>query len=117
MIGAFRIRASVLMAIRRDVNFAADDWLHAAGGGLMEKIRGREKISMVGHRYRGHFLPRRFGSELANFASAVQQRIVGVQMEMNELGRSHCNFYFNPKNDFWNSATEATFRMILRFLS
>ena len=52
---------------------------------LMIEICGGEKISVVGHRHRGHAPARRFGRQFADFAGAVQKRVIRVQMQMYEI--------------------------------
>jgi hypothetical protein len=80
MIGAFRVRAFIFVIIRRDVDFAADDGFYATGGGLMEEIGGGKKISVVRDSDRRHLAARSLGGELANFASAIEKRIIRVKM-------------------------------------
>jgi len=81
--------------VRRDVHFAADDGFDTVSGGLMIEIRGAEKISVVGDGYGGHSAARCFGGEFADFASAVQKRVVRVQMKVNEVRGIHAKFILN----------------------
>jgi hypothetical protein len=80
MVRPLRIAAAILVIIGRDIYFASDDGLYAVSASLMKEIRGGEKISVVGNRNRRHAPARCFGSQFADFASAVQQRVVRVQM-------------------------------------
>ena len=85
VIRALRIRAAVLVIVRRDVHFAADDRLDAVRRGLVIKIRRGKKIAMVGHGHSGHAAPRRFLGQLADFASSVEKGVIRVQMQMYEV--------------------------------
>ena len=80
VIRALRARAAIFVIVRRDIHFAADDRLYAVGGGLVIEIRGGEKIAVVGDCDRGHSPARGFGGQFADFACAVQERVVRVQM-------------------------------------
>jgi len=44
------------------------------------EIRRREKIAVIRHGYRRHAPARRFGSQFADFTSAVEQGVIGVEM-------------------------------------
>jgi hypothetical protein len=61
MVGALGIASAILMIIRRDVNFAANDGLYAVRAGLMKEICRSEKISVISHRNCRHAPARRFG--------------------------------------------------------
>ena len=80
MVRAFRVRAFIFVTVGCDINFAADDGLHATGGRLVEEIGGGEQVAVVRHGDRGHFAARSLGGKLANFASAIQERIIRVKM-------------------------------------
>ena len=80
VIGAFRVGAAIFVIVRRDVHFAADDGFDAVGGGLMVKIGGGKKIAVVGDGYGGHAAARGLGRQLADFAGAIQKRVIRVQM-------------------------------------
>ncbi len=100
MIRALGIGAAVLVIVRRDVHFAADDRLHAVRGGLMIEIRGGEKIAVVGDGDGGHAPARGFRRQFADFAGSVQERVVRVQMQMNEVRGQPSKFYFKPASRF-----------------
>ena len=80
MVRPLRIAAAILVIIGRDIYFAADDGFYPVSASLMKEIRGGKKISVVGNRNRRHASARRFGRQFADFASAVQERVVRVQM-------------------------------------
>src|SRR5580700_3992754 len=84
------------MAAGGDINFAADDGLHAAGGGLVVKIGGGEEISVIGDGDGGHAAARGFIDEFADIAGPVEQRKIGVQMKMYEVRVSHAGIYSKP---------------------
>src|SRR5580700_10807474 len=84
------------MADGGDINFAADDGLHAAGGGLVVKIGGGEEISVIGDGDGGHAAARGFIDEFADIAGPVEQREIGVQMKMYEVRVSHAGIYSKP---------------------
>jgi hypothetical protein len=65
------------------------------GCGLVIKIRGGEKISVVGHGNRRHPAARGLGRQFADLAGAIEQRVVGVEMKMNEIRRSHVRTILN----------------------
>src|SRR5690348_5416009 len=96
MIRALRIGAAIFVAVRRNVNFAADNRLHVVRGSLMEEICRREEVSVISDGDRRHFLPGRLGGQLADFASAIEQRIIRVHMQVYEFGRTHWLFYLSP---------------------
>ncbi len=67
MIRALGVGAAILVVVRRDVNFAADDRLYAVSRGLVVKIRGGEKIAVVGDGDRRHAAPRGLRGEFDRF--------------------------------------------------
>ena len=85
MIRALGCRATIFVIVRRDVDFAADDRLHAVRCRLVVEIRGGEKIAVIRHRDGGHSAARGFGGQLADFAGAVEKRVVRVKVQMNEI--------------------------------
>ena len=97
MVRAFRAGAAIFVIVRRDVHFAADDGLYAMRRGLMVEICGGEKISVVGYGDGRHSTARGFGGEFADFASAVQKRVVRVQMKVNEVRGIHAKFILNQR--------------------
>ena len=89
VVGALGARAAIFVIIRRDVHFTADDGLHTVRGGLVIEIRSAEKISVVRDGDGGHPETGGFSGEFADFASAVQKRVVRVKMQMNEVRGGH----------------------------
>ena len=74
----------VMARARRDIDLAADDRLDA--GGLAGLVKGHRAVhhAVVGHGQRR--LPQLFGApgQLLDAAGAVEQRILGMHMEMDE---------------------------------
>jgi hypothetical protein len=109
VVRALGAAATILVIVRRDVHFAADDWLYAVSGGLMIEIRRGEKISVVGYGDGGHAAARGFGGQFADFASAVQKRVIRVQMKVNEVRGIHAKFILNQLEAARNSNLRAFF--------
>src|SRR5579862_796891 len=85
------------MALLRDVYLAADHRMDAPRLGVVVELHRAEQIAVIGHSHGGHLLLDRQIHQLRNFASAVEQRIIGVAMQMNKRrghGRS------NPGGDY-----------------
>ena len=81
-----RLRAVILRLAH--VKFAAQNGLDALGLGRLKKMHCAVDVAVVGH---GHgLLPQRRHAvhKLINVASAVEQGILGVQMQMGEFGHS-----------------------------
>src|SRR5579863_1436942 len=74
------IGAPVVAASLGHINFASDDGLYSASGGLMIKILRREQIPVIGHSHGGHGAARCFLSERFYFASSVEKAVIRVQM-------------------------------------
>ena len=85
--------AAIFVIVRRDVHFAADDGLHAVGGGLVIEIRGGEKIAVIGDGDGGHSAARGLGGQFADFAGAVQKRVIRVQMKVNKVRGIHAKLF------------------------
>ena len=69
---------------------------------LMVKSRGGEKIAVVGHGHSRHAPPRGFGRQFADFAGAVEKRVIRVQMQMNEVRWSHSKPILNQPQPIGN---------------
>lgn len=69
-----------------DVELAAEDGLDALGFGGVEKVDCAVDVSVVGHG--DGFLAERGDAvnELLDVASAVEEGVLGVQMEVGEFG-------------------------------
>ena len=52
--------------------------------GVVVELDRAEQIAVIGHGDGGHFLLDGQVHQLRNFAGAVEQRIIGVAMQMNE---------------------------------
>src|SRR5215470_4882051 len=76
-------------AALRDIHFASDDGLDVALACLIEKIRCGEQIAVIRDSHRGHFLPRSFVEKLRGFAGTIEQAVIGMYVQMNELGLTH----------------------------
>ena len=63
------------------------------------EIRGGEKIAVIGDGDRRHPAARGFGGEFADFAGAVQKRVIRVQMQMNEIRGSHAKSILNQHGE------------------
>ncbi len=57
-------------------------------GGVVEADRA-EEIAVIGHRDGGHFLLGDDVHQLVDFAGAVEKRVVGVVMKVNEWSLGH----------------------------
>ena len=72
--------ALIVAAGARDVYFAADDRLHAAGGGFVVEMLGGKEIAVIGDGDGGHAAAGRFVNQFGDVASAVEKTVIGVQM-------------------------------------
>ena len=68
-----------------DVELAADDRLYAGGFGGVIKIGGAENISVIGDGHRRHAQLASASDQLVDVTSAIQQRIICMQMQMDKL--------------------------------
>ena len=75
-------------AARRDVHLAPEDRLDAPLPRLVVKDDRREQVPVLGHRERRHLEPLGLGQQLADPARPVQQRVLRVQVEVDELGHA-----------------------------
>ena len=76
------------LALLRDVHFAADHRMDALLLGLVVELHRAEQIAVVGHGDGGHLLLLHLLHQLRDFAGSIEQRVVGVAMQMNK-GRGH----------------------------
>jgi hypothetical protein len=102
MIRALGVGTAVLVVIRRNVDFAANDRLHAVRYGLMIKSGRGEQISVVGDGYGWHPAPRRLGSQFADFARAVEKRVIRVQMQVYKVRGGHAEAILNQRREIGN---------------
>jgi len=66
---------------------AADDGMDAIIVSVIIELHRAEQIAVIGHRDGGHLLLLGELHQLRNFARAVEQRIIGVTVKMNERTR------------------------------
>ena len=78
-----------MTAAPRDVDFAADDGLHAARGGFVIEMLGGKQIAVVGDGHGGHAATSRLVNQFRDVAGAVEKAVVGMQMQMYEARRFH----------------------------
>ena len=84
-----------MAAAARDIDFAADDRLHAARGGLVIEMLGGKEVAVVGDGDGGHAAAGGFVNQFRDVASAVEKTVIGVQMQVDETRsfhrRLHCS--------------------------
>jgi hypothetical protein len=68
----------------RDVHLAADDRLHPGRHRRLVELHRAEHVAVVGHRDRRHAEGLHAGDEVGDLIRAVQQRILGVEVEVGE---------------------------------
>src|SRR5688500_795437 len=73
-------------AAGRDVDFAPEDRLEPAIARVVVEDDRREQVAMLGHRERRHLEPDRLVQQLVDPARAVEERELGMNMEMDKLG-------------------------------
>ncbi len=84
---AFRRRAlDVVIVFFADIKFAADDGLHSGLVGCIHKVYCAKNVAMIGHGYRGHAQLFHPLDELFHVAGAVKHGVIGMEMQVNELG-------------------------------
>ena len=91
MVALVALARSAMVLVLADVELAAQDRLDPFGLGGRKKVHRPVDVPVVGHRHR--LLPQ--GShtvhEFMNVASPVQQRVLGMQMQMREFGHGYSN--------------------------
>ncbi len=85
-IAFWRSACDVVVVLLADIEFAADDWLDPRLFGCIHKMHGPKNVAVIGHGDRRHAQFFRALTEFVHITSAVEHRIVSVEMEMNELG-------------------------------
>jgi hypothetical protein len=78
------VAAGVGFVVVDDVEFAADDRVDAFGFGGVVELDATEEIAVIGHGNGGHLLLGCDVHELLDFAGAVEERVVGMAVEVNE---------------------------------
>ena len=86
MVIGVAFRRGAMVVLFADVQFAADDWLDSVLMGGIDEMHGAENVAVIGHRDCGHAEFLHALAELFDVTSAVQQGVVGVQVQVNELG-------------------------------
>ena len=81
--------APVLMALLRDIDFAADDRVDSSRVGGVVELDRAEQVAVVGHGDGGHLLFCHRLHQAADFAGAVEQRVIGMAMQVDERGVGH----------------------------
>jgi hypothetical protein len=86
MVGRFADGAALVeSAARSDVHLASQNRLDAAlSRGVMKHDR-RKHVAVFRHRQRRHVQPRRLVEQLVDSACAVEQRVLGVEVEVDEV--------------------------------
>src|SRR6266404_7386266 len=85
------------MGTWRHIRLAADDRFDPRLGRLLIKLDGPEKISVIGHSDRRHPEFRRPFHQLFRSHSAIEQRILGVEVEVNEGVAGHLESTISTK--------------------
>jgi len=89
--GAF----DVVIVFFADVELAADDGLDSLFVGGIDEMHGAENISVIGHGDGWHAKLLHALAEFFDVAGAVEQRVIGMEVQVYELGhgaRSHFRF-------------------------
>ncbi len=73
----------------RDIGFATNDRLDAGAGCFLVKLNRPEQVPVIGDCDRWHLEFGRFFHQLFHSDSAIQERILSVEMEMNERIAGH----------------------------
>ncbi len=79
-----RVPLGLRPAVVRDVHLAADDRLHALLAGLAVQLHGAGQRAVVGERDRRHLEPLRLLDERRDPARPVEDRVLGVNVEVDE---------------------------------
>src|SRR5215469_7496390 len=78
--------AGMMVFLFADIKLAPDDRLDSGGLGRIHEVHCAEDVAVVGHGDRRHAELFHPVDELLNVAGAVEHRVVGVQVQMDELG-------------------------------
>jgi len=70
----------------RDVEFATDEGFEVGGFRGVKKLDRAEEIAVISQGYGGHAELFGAGHETVDFAGAVQQAVVGMDVEVDEIG-------------------------------
>ena len=105
------IRAAIVTAAARHIDFAADDRLDAADGGFVIELLGGKQIAVVGDGHGGHAAPRGFVDQFGNVAGAVEKTVVGVQMQMNEARGFHAALIVVRASEIFQTPQNTPYRL------
>src|SRR5262249_2945401 len=78
-----------MVLLLADIQLAADDRLHARRFRGIHEMHGAEYVAVIGHRDRRHAEFLHPVHKLLDVASAVEHRVVGMQVQMDELGHGY----------------------------
>ena len=84
-----RVALRLRLPVFRDVHLAADDRLDADLPGLLDELHRAGERPVVGQPDRGHVELSRPSSKLGNAARPVENRVLGVDVKVNERGLTH----------------------------
>ena len=105
-------------AAGRDIHFAADDGLDALFTGRLVKINRAIEHAVVGDGQRGKFQFMGLFHQPVQTAGAIEQRILGVQMEMNKVRMRHGDsLTSNHKYTKTQSSTQNRFRLAQNYFA
>jgi len=91
--GGARFFPAIVTAAFGDIDFATDDGFDVSLAGFIEEIGGGEQIAVVCDGDGGHFLAGGFVKELGSFAGPVEEAVIGVDVQMDELGIAHEGYF------------------------
>ena len=80
-----------------DINFTPDDGFDPGLQGLLIKIEGAEHRAVIRNRQGRHAEIFRPGEKILQAVGAVQETVLGMQMEMNEIRVFHIRMPKMPK--------------------
>ena len=83
----------LVVAIGGDVGLAAEDGLDPVLLGLLVEVDRPEQVAVVGHGHALHPQLQGLGEQIVHPDGAVEQAVLGVQMQMRELGHRRQTFY------------------------
>jgi len=78
----------VVIVLLADVKLAAHDRLYPILMRMSDELDRAKNIAVVGHRHSRHAKLVHMLAKSLDIAGAIQQRVVGMQMQVDELGHS-----------------------------
>ena len=78
-------RLLVEPSLWREIRFNSDDWLDIPFPGFFPKLEGAKERSVIGNRNRRHFMACCRIQQWIDSGAAVEHRVVGVDVKMDEL--------------------------------